>query len=81
MEVDRFSDVPPYRQVAEHLAARIRSGEITDRVPSGKDIQDEFGVAEFTAIKALRLLRTLGYARVSPGRGTWVAPRESWPPD
>lgn len=81
MEVDQFSDVPPYRQVAAFVRDRIRAGEITDRLPSGKDLQDEFGVAEFTAIKALRLVRAWGYARVSPGRGTWVTPKDNWPND
>jgi GntR family transcriptional regulator len=81
MEIDRFSGVPAYKQVAAWLRERIRSGELADRLPSAKAITEEAGVAPFTAIKALRLLRSEGYARVSPGLGTWVAPQESWPTD
>lgn len=81
MEIDRFSGVPAYQQLAAWLRERIRVGELTDRLPSAKAITAETGVAPFTAIKALRLLRSEGWARVSPGLGTYVAPRESWPPD
>lgn len=81
MEVDRFSATPPYRQVAEQLRDAIRAGEITVRLPSARDISQDTGVAAYTAIKALRLLREWGYAKVSQGQGTWVSPREDWPAD
>lgn len=81
MEVDRFSDTDPYRQVAEQLRDAIVAGEITVRLPSARDISQDAGVAMFTATKALRLLRQWGYARVTKGTGTYVAPREDWPGD
>jgi GntR family transcriptional regulator len=79
MTIDRFSDVPPFRQVAAVLRDRIRSGQITDRLPSARDLMEEFGVASMTALKALRLLREQGWARMAVGMGTWVSPREDWP--
>lgn len=79
MEVDRFSDTPPYRQVGAILRDRILAGDITARLPSARDLAAEFGIAPFTAIKALRLVREWGYARVTAGMGTFVTPREDWP--
>lgn len=79
VEIDRFSAEPPYRQVAGWLRDRITSGELTGRLPSARDLTGEFGIAAFTAIKALRLLRQEGYARVAPGLGTFAAPPEDWP--
>jgi GntR family transcriptional regulator len=81
VDVDRFSDVPPYRQVGAILCDRIRAGEITDRLPSARDLAAEFGIAPFTALKALRLVREWGYAKVSQGMGTWVSDRADWPDD
>jgi DNA-binding GntR family transcriptional regulator len=74
VEIDRFSGVPPYRQIAAHLRDRIISGDLPARLPSARDLQAEFGVAAITAVKALRLLREEGYARVSPGMGTYAVP-------
>lgn len=79
MEIDRFSDVAPYRQVGLILRDRIRSGEISGRLPSARDLKAEFGIAEFTSIKALRLLREWGYAKVTVGLGTWITDPADWP--
>ena len=81
MEVDRYSEIPPYQQVAAQLAALIRAGhyEPGQRLPSAAGIVQETGVAEGTALKVLKLLRSQGWAVVSPGMGTYTAPRENWP--
>jgi DNA-binding GntR family transcriptional regulator len=79
MAIDRFSDQPPYRQVAAVLRDRIRGGQITARLPSARDLVAEFGVAPMTALKALRLLRDEGWAKMAVGMGTWVTDREDWP--
>jgi DNA-binding GntR family transcriptional regulator len=81
VEVDRFSDVDPYAQVAAWLRDQITSGdrEPGSRLPSAETLVQEWGIAKFTALKALRLLRRERYARVTSGLGTYVAPREDWP--
>jgi DNA-binding GntR family transcriptional regulator len=79
VDIDRFSGVPPYVQIAQWLAGRIRAGELPGRLPSARDIIQETGVAQFTAIKGLRLLREQGWARVSPGLGTFAAEPADWP--
>lgn len=81
MEVDRASPVPPYQQIAGQLRARIVSGELAPgaRLPGVEQICQEAGIAKMTARKALRVLREQGWAMVTVGLGTYVAPREQWP--
>ena len=74
--IDRASPVPPHRQVALILTARIRDGEITNRLPSIVDITQEFGVARSTAAKALRQVVADGYAELSVGMGYYVIRRD-----
>lgn len=72
--VDYDSPVPAYRQVAAVLRDRISSGQYQPgrRLPSVRGLVQEFGVAELTARKALRVLADEGLAQVSPGMGTYV---------
>ncbi len=74
--VDHGSDVPPYRQLAAILKAKIESGEIASRspLPSITRLQQEHGLAKGTVRKAIQLLVDDGYVRVEPGWGTFVVP-------
>ena len=63
---------PVYVQLAALLRARIASGEIRSRLPSERDIQQEFGIAPMTTRKAVRLLKEAGEVVTVPGRGTFV---------
>jgi DNA-binding GntR family transcriptional regulator len=81
VEVDRSSPVAPYVQVANQLRDAILAGvyEPGSRLPSVEAIVQEAGIAKLTARKVLKRLREQGYAQVSMGMGTYVAPRENWP--
>lgn len=72
--VDHESNVPPYRQVAAILRARIESGELRpkQRLPSIAGLVQEYGIARTTAAKALKVLVDEGLAEVVPGWGTYV---------
>lgn len=72
--VDHGSPVAPYQQIAAILRGRIERKEYQrgQRLPSIKDLMDEYGVAHLTANKALRVLVTEGFAVLSPGRGYYV---------
>lgn len=72
--VDHGSVVAPYRQIAAILRGRIESGEYQpgQRLPSIKDLMDDYGVAHLTANKALRVLVAEGLAELSTGRGYYV---------
>jgi DNA-binding GntR family transcriptional regulator len=64
-----------YRQLAGILRERIRHGALPPgrRMPSEKDLHDEFGLARETVRRALGLLRAEGLIHVRQGRGTFVA--------
>jgi DNA-binding GntR family transcriptional regulator len=63
-----------YRQLAGVLRDRIRRGELPPqrRMPSEKDLHDEFGLARETIRRALAVLRAEGLIEVRHGHGTFV---------
>ena len=52
MEIDRYSDVPPWRQLADELRRQITSGEIPPHrpIPSKKTLTQTYGVAGATVL-------------------------------
>jgi GntR family transcriptional regulator len=66
---------PPYIQIAEDLRARIRGGDLGpgDKLPSGRQLADDYGVAAMTVQHALRMLRDDGLITTWQGRGVFVA--------
>jgi len=78
-DVDHESATPVYRQVAAILRERIEAGAYQPgrRLPSVRDLVQEFGIAQLTARKALRVLVDDGTATMTPGMGTFVAVPES----
>jgi DNA-binding GntR family transcriptional regulator len=72
--IDYESATPVYRQVAVILRERIAAGTYQPgrRLPSVRDLVQEFGVAQLTARKALKVLVDEGTAEMSPGMGTYV---------
>jgi DNA-binding GntR family transcriptional regulator len=71
--VRSVADQPSVRIVAE-LSRRIAAGELPPnaRVPSTRQITQEWGVAMATATKVLTALRHEGLVRAVPGVGTVV---------
>lgn len=65
-----------YVQVADHITARISSGELTPggRLPAERDLAIEYGVAYDTIRRATALLRERGLIITIVGRGTFVKP-------
>lgn len=72
--IDHESATPVYRQVAAILRERIAAGTYQPgrRLPSVRDLTQEFGIAQLTGRKALRVLVDEGIAEMSPGMGTYV---------
>jgi DNA-binding GntR family transcriptional regulator len=68
-----------YMQVADHIAARIASGDLRPgaRLPGERDLGTEYGVAYLTARRAIRELRERGLVVTLPAKGTFVA----YPPE
>ena len=75
--IDYDAPTPVYRQLAEILRGRIADGtyQAGRRLPSITGLVQEFGVAQLTARKALRVLVDAGEAEMSPGMGTYVRSR------
>jgi DNA-binding GntR family transcriptional regulator len=65
-----------YVQVADHIAARIKAGELKPgaRLPAERDLAAEYGVAYDTIRRAAAMLRDRGLIITIIGRGTFVAP-------
>ncbi|NSL43213.1 winged helix-turn-helix domain-containing protein [Streptomyces sp. 8P21H-1] len=64
-----------YMQVADHITARIASGELRPgaRLPGERDLGTEYGVTYLTARRAIRELRERGLVLTLPAKGTFVA--------
>jgi len=75
-------DAHLYVQVADHLAARIASGELApgSRLPAELDLAAEYGVAYHTVRGAVKLLRERGLVVTLRGRGTYVPSTRQEPP-
>jgi GntR family transcriptional regulator len=74
MKVDSNDPRPPYAQIADAMREAIHAGELApgQRLPSGRKLADEYGVAPMTIQKALTTLRAEGLVRAYRGRGTFV---------
>jgi len=73
-DIDYDGPLPPYRQVAAVLRARIESGGYPpgQRLPSISQLQQTYGIARVTAVKAVRVLVTEGLAETVPGWGSYA---------
>jgi len=63
-----------YMRVADDIAARIASGELTPgtRLRSERDLAEHYGVAYGTIRRATKVLRERGLIETIHGRGTYV---------
>ena len=75
--LDPASGVALWRQIADHLRERIRSGELKpgDRMPSETELVEQYGVARTTVRLAIKQLTADGLVYATQGRGTFVADR------
>ena len=71
----------PFERVADELRARIASGLLApgERLPSGRELAEQNGIALATAQSALKRLRDEGLATSTP-RGYYVADVGDRPP-
>lgn len=76
-EINTASGVPIWRQIADAITDDIAAGRLAvgDRVPSTRDLSDQWGVAMTTTVSALAELRRQGLIMTTRGRGSYVATR------
>lgn len=72
--IDTRSPVPSYRQLADQLRERIRSGQIAEdeQLPSITYIKGETGLAVGTIRQGIAVLIEEGWAYTVSGRGTFA---------
>jgi DNA-binding GntR family transcriptional regulator len=75
--VDPFGLEYAYVQVADDIQRRIAAGEISMKLPSERDIAEEYGVAYSTVRHAMAVLRERELIVTVHGRGTFVKPPEA----
>ncbi|MET9183472.1 GntR family transcriptional regulator [Kitasatospora aureofaciens] len=66
--------LPPYQQVIAHYKEKINNGELQpgDRVPSDRQLAEEWGISRVTAQKVLTAMRSEGLIETTPGLGSTV---------
>ncbi|HET6294074.1 MAG TPA: GntR family transcriptional regulator [Kribbella sp.] len=82
MQVETNDPRPAYAQVAAGLRLAIQSGELAagTKLPSGRELAREWGVALMTLQKAIDQLRDEGLVYTQRGRGVFVAAADGRPP-
>lgn len=65
-----------WMQVADQVKAMIDRGELKaeERLPSERELCEQFGVSRMSVREALRKLQAQSYVDVRPGLGTFVVP-------
>lgn len=73
--IDPTATTPPYAQVREQLAARIRDGSLPvgARLPTVRALAADLDLAPNTVARAYRELETAGLIETQGRRGTFVA--------
>jgi DNA-binding GntR family transcriptional regulator len=64
-----------YMQVADDLERRISDGEIEIKLPSERELAEDYGVAYTTVRRAMEILRERGLIITRHGRGTFISRR------
>lgn len=66
--------VPQYLKIEKYLLDEIQAGHFSldERLPSEKELSEQFGVSRITVRKALSTLNTAGIIRRYPGKGTFL---------
>lgn len=69
-----MTNEPLYQQIISHIKEQIQSGylRLGDRVPSEKELMDQFHVSQITTKNALNRLAEEGVVRRIKGKGTFI---------
>ncbi|MFF0446011.1 GntR family transcriptional regulator [Streptomyces sp. NPDC004609] len=73
---------PPYQHAADELRREIKAGRYKpgEQLPSYRELQERFGVANMTARSALNVLRDEGLIYTIHGRGSFVTDHDTSAP-
>ena len=70
-----MSEQPLYQNIFNYLVNGVRSGKfkLGDRLPTEKELAEEFGVSRITSKKALNMMADSGMIKRIPGKGSFIA--------
>jgi GntR family transcriptional regulator len=73
-KIDKTNSKPIYQQIKEQLINAIDQGELQpgNKIPSARDLAEQFGVSRMTVLQALRELSVQGQLFAVTGKGTFV---------
>lgn len=73
--------IPLYEQIYEEIRAKIeeRGYQVGDRLPSEKELSEQYHVSRITSKKAVELLAEEGLVTRIPGKGTFVIEHQETP--
>ncbi len=79
--IDKTEDRPAYQQIADELREQIYSGVLPEnaKLPSERELSDEYDVARVTIRNAIAVLRNEGLIFSEHGRGVFVRRRRRIP--
>src|SRR3989442_11896052 len=65
---------PMYRQIAEDLRAKIKSGELAQgsQLPTEIELMEQYNASRNTVRDAIKLLTSRSLVETRPGQGTFV---------
>lgn len=66
--------LPAFRRIAAEIGAKISSGQLKpgEKLPSGRQLQEQYDVSEIVIRQAVMLLRERGLVESVPGVGVFV---------
>lgn len=75
--LNQGGDLPLYKQLADEISAKIRSGALADgsKLPTVRELADRMNIARGTVKHAYDELDKLGFIEMTQGRGTFVLTR------
>ncbi|KXK20816.1 MAG: GntR family transcriptional regulator [Chloroflexi bacterium OLB15] len=73
--IDAKSSKPLYEQIKEYLLTGIQNGVFQpgDRIPSERDLSEQFKVSRLTVNKAVKELERIGVVYAQVGKGTFIS--------
>ena len=74
MTINLHGATPLYIQIKDKLQRQIEAGTfaVGDRLPSERELAEEYKVSRMTARQALQLLQQTGLTQTQVGKGTYV---------
>ena len=76
-----MKQIPLYEQIYEEIREKIeeRGYRVGDRLPSEKELSEQYHVSRITSKKAVELLAEEGLVTRIPGKGTFVIEHQELP--